>query len=52
MKTRKKLIEVVLLLECINKGSARKKYIRYGHPSTLYLLWARRSLTSEGVCHS
>ncbi len=32
MTTRKKLIEVALPLEAINKASARKKSIRHGHP--------------------
>ena len=40
---RKKLIEVALPLDAINAASAReKKSIRHGHPSTLYLWWARR----------
>src|SRR5437899_4367244 len=41
---RKKLIEVALPLEAINKASAREKSIRHGHPSTLHLWWARRPL--------
>ncbi|WP_211334995.1 DUF1156 domain-containing protein [Thiocapsa rosea] len=32
---KKKLIEVALPLEAINKASAREKSIRHGHPSTL-----------------
>src|SRR5438552_12837503 len=43
---RKKLIEVALLLEAINKESAREKSIRHGHPSTLHLWWARRPLAT------
>ena len=39
---KKKLIEVALPLEAINKASAREKSIRHGHPSTLHLWWARR----------
>jgi hypothetical protein len=39
---RRKLIEVALPLEAINRESAREKSIRYGHPSTLHLWWARR----------
>lgn len=39
---RKKLIEVALPLEAINRESAREKSIRHGHPSTLHLWWARR----------
>lgn len=42
----KKLIEVALPLEAINKESAREKSIRYGHPSTLHLWWARRPLAA------
>ena len=38
---RKKLIEVALPLEAINRESAREKSIRHGHPSTLHLWWAR-----------
>jgi len=37
---RKKLIEVALPLDAINKESAREKLIRHGHPSTLHLWWA------------
>jgi len=44
--TRKKLIEVALPLEAINKASAREKSIRHGHPSTLHLWWARRPLAA------
>lgn len=46
MKTHKKLIEVALPLEAINKASAREKSIRHGHPSTLHLWWARRPLAA------
>ena len=46
MKTIKKLIEVALPLEAINKASAREKSIRHGHPSTLHLWWARRPLAA------
>ena len=42
----KKLIEVALPLETINKESAREKSIRHGHPSTLHLWWARRPLAA------
>jgi putative DNA methylase len=44
--TRKKLIEVALPLEAINKAAAREKSIRHGHPSTLHLWWARRPLAA------
>ena len=43
---KKKLIEVALPLEAINKASAREKSIRLGHPSTLHLWWARRPLAA------
>ncbi len=43
---RKKLIEVAMPLEEINKASAREKSIRHGHPSTLHLWWARRPLAA------
>ena len=46
MTTRKKLIEVALPLDAINKASAREKSIRHGHPSTLHLWWARRPLAA------
>ena len=46
IKTKKKLIEVSLPLEVINKASAREKSIRHGHPSTLHLWWARRPLAT------
>jgi putative DNA methylase len=45
-KYRKKLIEVALPLEAINRESAREKSIRHGHPSTLHLWWARRPLAA------
>lgn len=41
---KRKLIEVALPLEAINRESAREKSIRHGHPSTLHLWWARRPL--------
>ena len=44
--TPKKLIEVALPLDAINKASAREKSIRHGHPSTLHLWWARRPLAA------
>ncbi|WP_199916439.1 DUF1156 domain-containing protein [Miniimonas sp. S16] len=42
----RKLIEVSLPLEEINRESAREKSIRHGHPSTLHLWWARRPLAA------
>src|ERR1700704_2020153 len=46
MTKGKKLIEVALPLDAINKASAREKHIRHGHPSTLHLWWARRPLAA------
>lgn len=43
---KRKLIEVALPLQAINKASAREKSIRQGHPSTLHLWWARRPLAA------
>ncbi len=45
-RPRKKLIEVALPLEAINKAASREKSIRHGHPSTLHLWWARRPLAA------
>ena len=46
IRTPKKLIEVALPLDDINKEAAREKSIRHGHPSTLHLWWARRPLAA------
>ena len=46
MTYHKKLIEVAMPLEAINKASIREKSIRHGHPSTLHLWWARRPLAA------
>jgi putative DNA methylase len=43
---RRKLIEVALPLEAINRESAREKSIRHGHPSTLHLWWSRKPLAT------
>src|SRR4030065_2378256 len=43
---RKKLIEVALPLDAINKESAREKSIRHGSPSALHLWAARRPLAA------
>ncbi len=43
---RKKLIEVSLPLEAINRESVREKNITNGHPSTLHIWWARRPLAA------
>ena len=46
MTYRRKLIEVALLLEALNKEAAREKSSRYGNPFTLHLWWARRLLAA------
>lgn len=46
MTYKKKLIEVALPLAVINEESGREKSIRYGHPATLHLWWARRPLAA------
>jgi len=46
MAYKKKLIEVALPLEAINRESAREKSIRHGHPSTLHLWWSRKPLAT------
>ncbi len=43
---KKKLIEVALPLDAINREAAREKSIRHGQPSTLHLWWARRPLAA------
>jgi putative DNA methylase len=43
---KRKLIEVAMPLETINREAAREKSIRHGHPSTLLLWWARRPLAA------
>ncbi|HEU5378877.1 MAG TPA: DUF1156 domain-containing protein [Ktedonobacteraceae bacterium] len=45
-KPRKKLIEISLPLDAINKAATIEKSIRHGHPSTLHLWWARRPLAT------
>ena len=45
MNTRK-LIEVALPLDDINREAGREKSIRQGHPSTIHLWWARRPLAA------
>ena len=46
MTYKKKLIEVALPLDAINKACVREKSIRHGHRSTLHLWWARRPLAA------
>lgn len=43
---KKKLIEVALPLEAINKAASHEKSVRQGHPSSLHLWWARRPLAA------
>ncbi|MHA7223086.1 DUF1156 domain-containing protein [Arthrobacter sp. RHLT1-20] len=43
---KRKLIEVALPLEAINREAAREKSIRLGHPSTLHLWWSRKPLAA------
>jgi putative DNA methylase len=45
-KLPKKLIEVALPLDDINAAASKEKSIRFGHPSTLHLWWARRPLAA------
>ena len=44
MQVRKKLIEVALPLEAINRESATDKALSIGHPTTLHYWWAPRPL--------
>ena len=46
MTVRKKLIEVALPLEAINKASVREGYIYRGNPSALHKWWAQRPLAA------
>ena len=47
MTYRKKLIEVALPLDAINRSAAQEKSVpRRGHPATLHLWWARRPLAA------
>lgn len=46
MAYKKKLIEVGLPLEAINKEASREKYIKKGHPFGIHKWWARRPLTA------
>lgn len=42
----KRLIEVDFPIAAVSAHSAKEKAIRYGHPSTLHLWWARRPLAA------
>jgi putative DNA methylase len=46
MTHKRKLIEVALPLDAINREAAREKSIRHGHPCTLHMWWARRPLAA------
>ena len=46
MTQRRKLIEVDLPLDAINRQSARGRSSRHGHPSSLHQYWARRPLAA------
>ena len=43
---RKKLIEVNIPLQAINRESAKDASLTHGHPSTLHRYWARRPLAA------
>ncbi|MDD4082193.1 MAG: DUF1156 domain-containing protein [Sphaerochaetaceae bacterium] len=44
---KKKLIEVAIPLDIINEASGKEKSIRQGHPSTMHIWWARRTLAAS-----
>jgi len=46
MTYKRKLIEVALPLEAINRASAREKSLRHAHPSSLHLWWSRKPLAA------
>src|SRR5688572_3509702 len=47
MTYRKKLIEVSIPLDAINRESLHEKSVpRHGHPATVHLWWARRPLAA------
>ncbi len=46
MPTRKKLIEVALPLEAINKESLRENYIYKGNPSAIHKWWSGKPLAA------
>ena len=45
---RKKLIEVALPLDAINKASVRESYIYRGNPSSLHKWWTRSHWRQRG----
>lgn len=46
MTYRKKLIEVALPLDAINREASREKSNPHGHPSTLHIWWSRKPLAA------
>src|SRR5712664_579796 len=46
MISKKKLIEVALPLEAINKASVRENFIYRGNPSAVHKWWAQRPLAA------
>ena len=46
MEHKKKLIEVALPLEVINRESVKERSAKLGHPARLHLWWARRPLAA------
>ena len=48
-KECKRLAEVDFPIAVVSRHSAKEKSIRFGHPSTLHLWWARRPL---GACRA
>jgi putative DNA methylase len=46
VKSARKLIEVALPLDAINKASVRENYIYRGNPSALHKWWAQRPLSA------
>jgi putative DNA methylase len=45
-RLNKKLIEIALPLEAINRASAHEKLIKVGKPTNLHLWWARRPMAA------
>src|SRR5712691_577872 len=45
-KECKRLAEVDFPIAVVSKHAAKEKSIRYGHPSTMHLWWARRPLAA------
>lgn len=45
--TQRRFIEVDFPIRAVSEHSAREKYIRHGHISTLHIWWARRPLAAS-----